>query len=255
MRVLKLLVLIVACGTFATSVFAQDKNKKESEVFFVVEDMPEYPGGEEALRKDIAGLVKYPEDAHKKGIQGKVYITFIVNENGKIEDTKIARGVDPSLDKEALRVMNALDKTWKPGKQKGVAVKVSYTVPINFALDKEAAKEGKTFYGEGANKVFFVVEDMPEFPGGDKELRNYIANTVKYPEDAVKRKVQGKVYVSFVVEKDGSIGDAKIARGVDPSLDKEALRVVNSLPTWKPGKQRGTLVRVAYTVPISFALN
>ncbi len=255
MRVLKLLVLFVACGMFATSVFAQDKSKQEDEVFFVVEDMPEYPGGEEALRKDIAGLVKYPEDAHKKGIQGKVYITFIVNENGKIEDTKIARGVDPSLDKEALRVMNALDKTWKPGKQKGGPVKVSYTVPIKFALNDNDKEEKKISKGEGENAVFFIVEEMPEFPGGDEELRKYIAATVKYPEDAVKRKVQGKVYVSFVVEKDGYVGEAKIARGVDPSLDKEALRVINSLPKWKPGKQRGKEVRVAYTVPISFALN
>jgi protein TonB len=151
--------------------------------------------------------------------------------------------------------MNALDKTWKPGKQKGVAVKVSYTVPINFALDKEAAKEEKTSHGEGVNQVFFIVEDMPEFPGGDEALRKHIADSLDYPEIARKNGIAGKVYVSFVIEKDGSVGDAKIARGVDPSLDKEALRVIKNLPLWKPGKQRGEPVRVQYTVPINFALN
>ena len=107
---------------------------------------------------------------------------------------------------------------------------------------------------EETAEVFFIVEDMPEFPGGDLALRKYIANAVKYPVIAQENGIQGKVYVTFVVGKDGSINNASIARGVDPSLDKEALRVVNSLPRWKPGKQRGKPVNVSYTVPINFVL-
>jgi protein TonB len=107
---------------------------------------------------------------------------------------------------------------------------------------------------EEAAEVFFIVEEMPEFPGGDAALRAYIAQSVKYPTIAMENGIQGKVYVNFVVGKDGSISNAKIARGVDPSLDKEALRVVNSLPKWKPGKQGGKAVRVSYTVPINFVL-
>ncbi|GET20291.1 MULTISPECIES: energy transducer TonB [Prolixibacter] len=103
-------------------------------------------------------------------------------------------------------------------------------------------------------QVFFIVEDMPEFPGGDLALRKYIANAIKYPVIAQENGIQGKVYVNFVVNTDGSVTDAKIARGVDPSLDKEALRVINSLPKWKPGKQRGKPVRVSFTVPINFVL-
>ncbi|WP_159517567.1 energy transducer TonB [Sunxiuqinia indica] len=103
-------------------------------------------------------------------------------------------------------------------------------------------------------QVFFIVEDMPEFPGGELALRKFIANAVKYPVIAQENGIQGKVYVNFVVDKDGSITNARIARGVDASLDKEALRVVNSLPKWKPGKQRGKPVRVSYTVPINFVL-
>lgn len=103
-------------------------------------------------------------------------------------------------------------------------------------------------------EVFFIVEDMPEFPGGEAALRQYIANAIKYPTIAQENGIQGKVYITFVVNTDGSVSDARVARGVDPSLDKEALRVVNTLPNWKPGEQRGEKVRVSYTVPINFVL-
>ena len=103
-------------------------------------------------------------------------------------------------------------------------------------------------------EIFFIVEEMPEFPGGEPALRQFMATAVKYPDDAVKKGIQGKVYVTFVVSKDGTVADAKIARGVDPSLDTEALRVVNNLPKWKPGKQKGQAVNVSYTVPINFKL-
>jgi protein TonB len=107
---------------------------------------------------------------------------------------------------------------------------------------------------EEESEVFFIVENMPEFPGGELALRKFIANAIKYPVIAQENGIQGKVYVNFVVDKDGSVSQARIARGVDPSLDKEALRVVNTLPKWKPGMQRGKPVRVSYTVPISFVL-
>ncbi len=107
---------------------------------------------------------------------------------------------------------------------------------------------------EEETKVFFIVEEMPEFPGGELALRKYIANAIKYPVIAQENGIQGKVYVTFVVDRDGGISNARVARGVDPSLDKEALRVVSTLPKWKPGKQRGKPVRVSYTVPINFVL-
>lgn len=105
-----------------------------------------------------------------------------------------------------------------------------------------------------SDEIFVIVEDKPEFPGGETALRAFLANAINYPVIAQENGVQGKVYVSFVVGKDGSVRDAVIARGVDASLDKEALRVVNTLPKWKPGKQRGKPVNVSYTVPISFVL-
>lgn len=102
--------------------------------------------------------------------------------------------------------------------------------------------------------VFDMVEEMPEFPGGELELRKAIARSIKYPVSAQENGIQGKVFVTFVVEKDGSIGRAKIVRSVDTALDYEALRVVKALPDWKPGKQKGEVVAVNYTIPINFVL-
>ena len=104
------------------------------------------------------------------------------------------------------------------------------------------------------NKVFDVVEQMPSFPGGMGALMSWLSQNIKYPVIAAENGVQGRVIVQFVVEKDGSITDVKVAKSVDPSLDKEAARVVSSMPKWTPGKQNGSAVRVKYTVPVTFKL-
>lgn len=122
----------------------------------------------------------------------------------------------------------------------------------NMYLIKKKAEEPKHSLAD--QQIFFMVENMPEFPGGEDELRKFIANNINYPEVAQKEGIHGRVYVTFVVDKEGNVANAKIARGVDPSLDREALRVVNSLPSWKPGTQKGEPVNVSYTVPIHFAL-
>ena len=103
-------------------------------------------------------------------------------------------------------------------------------------------------------KIFIVVEQMPMFPGGDGALMGYLRDNIHYPTVAAENGVQGRVVVGFVVERDGSITDVNILRGVDPSLDREAMRVVKSMPKWTPGKQNGSAVRVKYQVPVSFRL-
>ncbi len=109
--------------------------------------------------------------------------------------------------------------------------------------------------GDGSSEVFRIVEDMPMFPGGQTALMKWIVDHIEYPTIAAENGIQGKVYIQFVVGKDGNVSMAQVVRGVDPSVDKEALRVINALPKWKPGKQRGKPVRVSFTVPINFQLN
>ena len=107
---------------------------------------------------------------------------------------------------------------------------------------------------EVSNKVFDVVEEMPHFPGGPAALQAFLSSNTKYPVVAQENGVQGRVTVAFVVERDGSITDVRVVRSVDPSLDREASRVVRSMPRWSPGKQNGSTVRVKYTVPVVFRL-
>ena len=107
---------------------------------------------------------------------------------------------------------------------------------------------------EEETKVFDVVEQMPEFPNGQAALLKWIADNIKYPAIAEENGIQGRVVCTFIVERDGSITDVQVARSIDPSLDKEAVRVLKKMPKWKPGKQKGQPVRVKYTVPVTFKL-
>lgn len=104
------------------------------------------------------------------------------------------------------------------------------------------------------DQVLTIVEQMPEFPGGPEKMFAYFAKYSRYPEDAKEAGVQGKVYLSFVVEKDGSISNVNVIRGVYPSLDQEAIRVVKTMPKWNPGKQNGRVCRTAYNLPFAFVL-
>ncbi len=119
---------------------------------------------------------------------------------------------------------------------------------------KEVIAEPEPPKHEEENKVFDIVEQQPLFPGGPTALMKYLSENTKYPVVAQENGVQGRVTVQFVVEKDGSISDVHVLRGVDPSLDKEAVRVVKSMPRWTPGKQNGITVRVNYRVPVLFRL-
>jgi len=103
-------------------------------------------------------------------------------------------------------------------------------------------------------KVYEMVEQMPEYPGGSQEMLKFVASSVRYPVKAQENRIQGKVFVGFVVGRDGLVKDVKVVRGVDPLLDEESVRVVNTFPVWTPGKQKGKLAAVRYTLPINFIL-
>ena len=168
-----------------------------------------------------------------------------------IVDGEIYEGDINSIDPGSIKTVEVMKKpdllVEKYGeKAKNGVIFISTKASETKAKSKSVDSSGK--------QVYFIVEEMPEFPGGELALREFIAKTVKYPDYAVEKGIQGKVYVNFVVEKDGSVGQVKIARGVDPSLDAEALRVTNELPKWKPGKQKGEAVAVSYTIPVNFVL-
>ncbi len=257
----------------------QIKSVPDSVVFQVVEDMPDFPGGMKALMDYLSKNIKYPAEAHAIGAQGRVIVSFTVKKDGSIADTKVERSVNPYLDKEAMRVIDAMPK-WKPGTQRGEAVNVRFTVPVAFRLTgpvlpkaeevkqsdmdevivvgyaakDDATPEAVGIKGENEDEVFTMVETMPKFPGGQAGLLKYLAKSIKYPVIAQKSKEQGKVIVQVVIGKDGSLSNIKILRSVSPSLDAEAIRVVGNMPKWEPGMQKGQPVSVKYTIPIVFRL-
>lgn len=301
-----------------------------------IEEMPLFPGGENALFKFLCNNIKYPVVAQENEIQGKVVTQFMVDSIGKIRNLRIVQSVDPYLDKEALRVISTMPD-WVPGKSNGKPVNVKYTLPMSFRLDagtgsikginnsnfngwernektivlldgerlpkgfdlsllsidrltsylvhkpsnKIKTKKLIEIFGEDAQygvidiksnrfietydssdslirkasngeECYNVVEVMPLFPGGDKALINYLSKNLKYPELIKEKRIQGSVICMFVVNSLGKVIDVEVARGLEESLNKEAIRVIQSMPDWIPGKQRGKNVAVKYTLPINF---
>jgi TonB family protein len=230
-------------------------------VYTAVERLPEFPGGLEAFGKFLASNIKYPASAREQKIQGRVIITFVVERDGSLSNERVVRGITGDLDNEALRVMK-LSPQWKPGTQGNRPVRVQYSVPISFALAPDAdttkavtpARFSIASAQSGSDPVFTSVEDVPEFKGGIEAFGKFLATNIKYPKAARDNNVQGRVIITFVVEKDGSLSNMKVLRGIGSGCDEEAVRVLSISPAWKPGVQNGKPVKVQYSVPISFSL-
>ena len=257
------------------------KGSDNEEVFMVVEEMPEYPGGTTEMMAYLAKNIKYPTEAQQKNEEGRVIVQFIVGKDGKLSNIEISKSVSPSLDAEAIRVIKAMPD-WKPGRQRGQAVACKFNLPINFTMDSSKGNnEGqqsdihvvgysqpttgeervKAVYelpreqeNNNNNEIFEIVENMPEFPGGMAELMKFLQQNIKYPEQAQKDSIQGRVIVQFTIKKTGEVSNTTIVSGVSPELDAEAIRVVNAMPLWTPGEQKGEPVNVKFTLPIQFRL-
>ena len=231
----------------------------EADVYEVVENMPEFPnGGMTALMKYLSDNIRYPEAAHKAGIQGRVTVQFVVGKDGSIGNVSILRGVNADLDAEAIRVISSMPK-WKPGTQKGEPVKVKYTVPVMFRLTPEPVEKiDETtvvgYHTPVAGEVYDVVDKMPEFPGGMTGLMQYLSKNIRYPAEAQTKGIQGRVTVAVIINTEGKAVNASIVRSVDPILDAEALRVASTMPDWVPGTKDGKPVNVKYTFPVTFRL-
>ena len=232
------------------------KIAETDEVFVVVEEMPEYPGGVDAMMRFLGETIRYPFEAMTNGIQGRVICNFVIEKDGSVSDVQIVRGIDPHLDDEAIRVIEAMPK-WKPGMQKEEIVRTRFTLPIVFRLTGDVDDNQKTSDNSSVptEDIFVVVEQQPEYPDGVEAMMKFLGDSVRYPIEAQEKGIQGRVIVNFVVNKDGSITDVNVVRGVDPSIDAEAVRVIESMPKWKPGVQRGQPVNVRYTLPVSFKLD
>lgn len=215
----------------------------DTRVFSMVEVMPEFPGGLQAFGKFLADNIKYPDADKTNKVEGRVYTSFIVEKDGSLSDIKAMRGPSETLKQAAV---NALLKSpkWKPGVQNGHVVRVSFTVPVSFTLP------------DADNQVYSMVSGkMPMFPGGLEAFGKFLTEKIKYPKEDRENGVSGKVFCTFIVEKDGTLSDIKAVRGPSATMNAEAVRVLMLSPKWTPGTDNNNKpVRTSYTVPINFTL-
>ena len=207
--------------------------------------VPEFPGGREAEMKFLAENMRYPQEAREQGIEGKVVVKFTLSdETGEVQNPRVVRSVHPALDAEALRLVKAMPR-WTVAKDpdKGKLKSVEIEMPIEFKLD-----------GQPLSKVYDKVNELPQFPGGNHALFQFIKDNQRYPQIAKENGIQGRVILQFVVDETGKVSDPKVLRSVDPSLDAEAIRIVKAMPRWTPGMQDGKAVAVRYTLPVNFSL-
>ncbi|HQT22735.1 MAG: hypothetical protein B7X86_10925 [Sphingobacteriales bacterium 17-39-43] len=224
------------------------------------------------LFKHLTRNMRYPASARQEKISGYEVVYFKI-QNGKISDIKIAKGLQNDIDNEVLRTFDLFKETVE-AEDNDYALAIAFhltgiennslTLPStgkNYfigsisvtALGISQAREIKGFPLE-VIKDFASVDVLPEFPGGMKGWGEYLQSALKYPEEAKKNKITGRVILSFTVLKNGSITDIKVLRGIGAGADEEAIRVVKESPKWKPGILKGEPVNVAYTMPISFQL-
>lgn len=230
---------------------SQPEKTEEKEVFMVVEQMPEYKYGDSALATFIAQNTKYPINALREGIMGTIIVQFIVEEDGRLSDVVAAKSFDQECADEAVRVVKLTQ--WIPGKQRGKNVRVMMHVPVRFEF-VEIEDVPPPPPPREEEVVYEIVEEMPEYIGGQEAMRKFISKNLEYPKEARKKEIEGTVYIQFVIDAQGNVTRAKILKDIGEGCGQAALDVVNKMPQWKAGKQRGKTVPVMYRLPVKFKL-
>lgn len=222
-----------------TEASSAEQENDSDEVLVVVERMPEFPGGQAALFKFIYAEMQYPPMEMAQRHQGRCILQFVVEKDGRMTDVRVARGTGyEALDAEALRIVSKMP-LWRPGEQGDKPVRVMYTVPVYFKLEP------------------IVVE--PEYVGGAEARLAFVEKTMKYPKDAKKALQEGTVILHFLIGADGKVLEPEVfVSSGSESLDKEALRIVNAMPAWKPGtadnkpQEMSAALMVTFTLPAEY---
>ena len=225
------------------------ERQSEDTIYKGVEQMPQFPGGLEALMRYIKSNIRYVPLADN--VEGCIIVQFVVDEKGKVGETRVLSSLTKELDDELVRVVKTLPN-FTPGHMGQKAVSVWYTLPVTFKPGVEVCVPDRGLLDE--NGIYRSAERMPSFPGGEEALMKYIETHIQYPPEAAKNSIQGRVIVQFVVNEVGKVGIIKVVRSVDKNLDIEAIRVVKSLPNFTPGLMDRKPVSVWYTLPVTFKL-
>lgn len=272
MNVSKFLLVFAACvfiGSFAvkqSAVMAQEAPISKSDRVIEEPDiMPIYPGGTPEMHRFIGNTLKYPEDARERNAQGLVVYTFVVEKDGTLSNFNIIHRADSLLNKEALRILEAMP-AWRPARHKGEIVRSETYVPMYFRLNQNAVASGSPVqpsrnYSKANpaiienNAIYTIVDKMPQYTYGESGLSAFIAHNIRYPRAALQEGIEGRILCSFIVDNNGAISNIEVVEGSNNALNEEAVRVLGLMPKWVPGENNGEKVHVKCLLPIDFVID
>ncbi len=236
---------------------------------FMCDSWAQFPGDEELFDKYWEWLdknIRYPKKALEKGIEGHVTVEFTVCSDGSIKDiviSNLSRNADESLKREAIRLFESMPR-WTPATYKGKSVNSHEIRTVNFKLpqnkpqtDNHQQTPKQTVEESRIPEYIYDMKSIPTAPifkGGNQGLDKWIQEHLQYPSDAAKAKIEGRVIVEFIIDKNGAVTVPKVVRGINDSLNNEALRVIKSMPRWTPGYAHGKPAKTRYTYPVTFKL-
>ena len=259
----RLSVLVLLSVASLSSLQAQKKlkaAKPEPDEIYESVGQPAVPvGGVEAYARYLADNQRYPTAALQRGAQGTVPVTFVIEKSGVISNVAVTQPLDPELDQEAIRLVKGGPK-WTPAQHRGAKVRQRVTLPVSFAIpgagpDATTAASEQPADPATASGPRLVKPDEPARPvGGTEAFFAWIQANQQYPALARQRKVQGRVMMEFVVEKDGSLIEPKVIKPLGSGLDEEALRLIKTAPKWTPARYQGQAMKQKMVLPVVFQL-
>ena len=262
-RFRSLLMAVLLSTAALAPAYAQKKLKypkapPASEIYDAVEKPAQPAGGPEAFGQYLVENQQYPTAALQAGAQGTVPVTFVIEKTGSISNVAVAQPLHPLLDAEAIRLIKAAPR-WTPAQHRGGVVRQRVTVPISFQIpgDAPAAPAAGTAAAPAtAGATAQVVSaDQPARPvGGTEAFFEWIQQNQKYPALALQRKIEGRVMMEFIVEKDGSLTEIKPIKRLGSGLDEEAIRLIKAAPKWEPAVYKGQPIKQKMVLPVVFSL-
>jgi protein TonB len=260
----------IVCFTSLSTIDAIAQNVPVSQSDKIVENpdiVPMFTGGTAEMHRFISNTLSYPADAAERNAQGLVVYTFVVEKDGSLSNFNIIHRADPLLNEEALRILKNMPP-WRPARHNGEIVRSETYVPMYFKLNKNVQYSTRTSSSATAkayaktdqsilenSEIYTIVDKMPVYEYGEKELANFISYNMRYPKEALQQGIEGRILCSFIVGKDGSISNIEVVSGSNEALNNEAIRVLGLMPKWTPGENNGEKVNVKCLLPIDFTID
>ena len=260
----------IVCFTSLSTIDAIAQNVPVSQSDKIVENpdiVPMFTGGTAEMHRFISNTLSYPADAAERNAQGLVVYTFVVEKDGSLSNFNIIHRADPLLNEEALRILKNMPP-WRPARHNGEIVRSETYVPMYFKLNKNVQYSTRTSSSATArayaktdqsilenSEIYTIVDKMPVYEYGERELANFISYNMRYPKEALQQGIEGRILCSFIVGKDGSISNIEVVSGSNEALNNEAIRVLGLMPKWTPGENNGEKVNVKCLLPIDFTID